>query len=699
MSSEKFANAAQTTLDGAIDDTTTSVVVTSATAFPTAGNFRILVGTEIMLVTGVSGDTFTVTRGVESTVAAAHVNNRVVTCVLTKSAIDSVKLEVTGFNGVALRTDAGAAAAYGDVPPIGGALVYTEQASAPGYRPTHPVYAGSVDVTHYGAVSDWNGTTGTDNVAAFTAALAALRSRSTHGGAGPQNFTGKLIADGHFYFSDTLHIRQSVILQGSGRAPDIASAVGRAGPGTMFVFPEDCNGVYVHGADTADVSGPGTAIRDLAVFCKDTRTGGGAGTNGAWPPAGHTGNGILIEAPCIVDNVFVFGFAEDGIRAQGGTGFNGGVEGTSLSNCFSYGNGRHGYAFFGNDGHVNLIQTCNATKCWGYGFYDDSGVGNTWINCLAQENSGVIDAAGGWLSDAQNHDYATGPTWAGFNSACFISCYTEGAPPKNEINFPAGATGGILGDPEAISEGSTGFSMSSSGRTGSKPIIWRKNHISAGIELSLGSTASSDVAIDISPYGVPGSSAVQIRQNQPSIYTPSGWWSIDHQDGSEVGLAHVIRIGSNIAVGRFYQRAPWMPHGVLLGSGSGLDPDQQLQVAAATPLTVNDRGTGFTYEKGDVVWNTGTPEAYAGSICTVAGTQDALGAITGTITSGTAALVVNDATGLYRGAYITIATVAGVYKITDVTGLNITITPVAASGAVAQAIDYSPATFRTFGAP
>ena len=63
---EQFKNLASTTLSGDIDNATTSVGVASAMGF-TGGNFRILVDSEIMLVTGVSGTTFTVVRHQEGT--------------------------------------------------------------------------------------------------------------------------------------------------------------------------------------------------------------------------------------------------------------------------------------------------------------------------------------------------------------------------------------------------------------------------------------------------------------------------------------------------------------------------------------------------------------------------------------------------------------------------------------------------------
>lgn len=80
---ERFTNNASTTLNGAINNAVTSLVVTSASLFPTAGNFRIRIEDEIMLVTAVAGTTFTVTRAYEGTAAASHANAVTVREILT----------------------------------------------------------------------------------------------------------------------------------------------------------------------------------------------------------------------------------------------------------------------------------------------------------------------------------------------------------------------------------------------------------------------------------------------------------------------------------------------------------------------------------------------------------------------------------------------------------------------------------------
>lgn len=99
MASEKYANAANTTLNGGINNSTTTIVVTDATGFPTSGNFHIRVGTagnaEIMLVTSVSSNTFTVaTRGtIDSSAAQSHSDLEPVANILSKDSLDKIFID------------------------------------------------------------------------------------------------------------------------------------------------------------------------------------------------------------------------------------------------------------------------------------------------------------------------------------------------------------------------------------------------------------------------------------------------------------------------------------------------------------------------------------------------------------------------------------------------------------------------------
>lgn len=70
-------NLKQTTLNGAINNVTTTIVLTSASGFPTAG--YVTIDSENIRYTGISTNTLTgVTRGADGTTAASHLNAAVV---------------------------------------------------------------------------------------------------------------------------------------------------------------------------------------------------------------------------------------------------------------------------------------------------------------------------------------------------------------------------------------------------------------------------------------------------------------------------------------------------------------------------------------------------------------------------------------------------------------------------------------------
>jgi len=124
MAIEQFANSAQTALASALTSGAVTLTVSSSSLFPSAGNFRIRVDNELMMVTAVSGTTWTVTRGFESTTAAAHSNGATVTQVLTAGVLTS-DLVPTG----ALMAFAGTTAPFGWLVCDGSAVSRTTYAS------------------------------------------------------------------------------------------------------------------------------------------------------------------------------------------------------------------------------------------------------------------------------------------------------------------------------------------------------------------------------------------------------------------------------------------------------------------------------------------------------------------------------------------------------------------------------------------
>jgi hypothetical protein len=95
---ERFSNNAVTVTTALIDGASNpvSISVNNASIFPSAGNFRIMVDSEIMLVTSVSGNNFTATRAMEGTQQVAHEPGSTIRHIFTAGALnqafaDSVK--------------------------------------------------------------------------------------------------------------------------------------------------------------------------------------------------------------------------------------------------------------------------------------------------------------------------------------------------------------------------------------------------------------------------------------------------------------------------------------------------------------------------------------------------------------------------------------------------------------------------------
>ncbi len=95
---------AQTTLNGAINSSVTSLDIVTVAGSPATAPFRIWIDDEIFVVTNVAGDTYTVVRGVEGSTAASHANGADIFYPKTAGnavelAVDIARLETAGGGG------------------------------------------------------------------------------------------------------------------------------------------------------------------------------------------------------------------------------------------------------------------------------------------------------------------------------------------------------------------------------------------------------------------------------------------------------------------------------------------------------------------------------------------------------------------------------------------------------------------------
>lgn len=92
---EQFANNASTTLASGINASVTSVPLISSQKFSATGNFRIIIDSELMLVTAnnTGTNTLTVVRGQEGTTAISHNSGTNVIQIITAGAIAQMKTD------------------------------------------------------------------------------------------------------------------------------------------------------------------------------------------------------------------------------------------------------------------------------------------------------------------------------------------------------------------------------------------------------------------------------------------------------------------------------------------------------------------------------------------------------------------------------------------------------------------------------
>lgn len=98
MRRTQFTNRAFTNLNGALTDSTTSVIVDSVSDFPTEGDFYIAVNNEPMKVTSISGSTFTVERGTDGVVPVAHSDNSYVFAIITADQMALWRTDLTAMD-------------------------------------------------------------------------------------------------------------------------------------------------------------------------------------------------------------------------------------------------------------------------------------------------------------------------------------------------------------------------------------------------------------------------------------------------------------------------------------------------------------------------------------------------------------------------------------------------------------------------
>lgn len=88
MADEQYKNApAQSTLSSGISSGDTTATVADGSVFSSTGDYRVIIDSELIIVTARSGNTLTIERGAEGSTAASHSSGATVTQIITRDAM------------------------------------------------------------------------------------------------------------------------------------------------------------------------------------------------------------------------------------------------------------------------------------------------------------------------------------------------------------------------------------------------------------------------------------------------------------------------------------------------------------------------------------------------------------------------------------------------------------------------------------
>jgi hypothetical protein len=323
------------------------------------------------------------------------------------------------------------------------------------------------------------------------------------------------------------------------------------------------------------------------------------------------GHGIHMSAAASIENVNIEHFTGNGINIVA-TGkaveTAGNANGFQVQNCTIGQCAGHGVYVYGNDVQGGLVQRTMAIINKGWGFFDESAEGNTYIVCLGEGILGHYKRKQGETNS--NRDYKTMGATANsesapgaLNASCFVGCYTEAA--TNEVVQPSMVLGGHLAqDSVNTSADAAAFLLSGGHKSGvayRAPFVHQNKKGPMATWVEVGGNDRDMVALR---WGTPPGSPL-LDYTQIIYDETKHWWMVRNNgtsDNDSLGLATTM-----LDLRAF---APHLPNGIFYGR--------------ANDLTLHTSGreepTSGRWKVGDIVWNKDPSKAFIGWVCTVEGT-------------------------------------------------------------------------------
>jgi hypothetical protein len=236
-------------------------------------------------------------------------------------------------------------------------------------------------LTAYGGIPDVSTTAAKNaNVAAFNAFQAELEDEDGSSYYLSNRGRRLVIPYGQWFFNDNLDVARLMVIEGDG-------GIGARG-GTQLIFDAGVPGIVIHRGTTSPdgAFGDWSTIRDLSV------KGGGA-ADVAYGSGTAGIHGIQMHARAYLERVEVTQFTGNGVHIQANSG------GSPATNANCWGllnvrctdNGLHGVYVDGVDANAGLALLVDCSGNGGWGIYDSSFLGNTWVQCHTASNGGRLD--------------------------------------------------------------------------------------------------------------------------------------------------------------------------------------------------------------------------------------------------------------------------------------------------------------------
>jgi len=389
---------------------------------------------------------------------------------------------------------------------------------------------------------------------------------------------------GRYRFASTINLKQTVRLYGE--AQDVS---------TILQFDNGIDGIIVNYYNTYGRTTTSTlysaglsTIENMFLY--------------SMPGSSVTGRGISCRVRANLYNLEIANFPEDGVHCVATSGGSAATEGNcnlmyisrvNVSEC-----GGNGFLFDGADANAGTIIQCSARYNAGKGFYDSSFLGNTFIGCHTENNTGQA--------------YCTDDT-----NACsmFLGCYSEGGQPASSFASNTMVLGGLHGAGVTAADNLMIRGHSGQGFLGFYPSDTESQ--ASNVNIQFGNRSSGEAGYLLNFFN----SLYDFSTGQGIRYFPVNS-AYMYLNAVRAILAFTMsdatptQAAGDMTGGRgSFQGSQLFLNGFFLGASNGWSGGERfIQYGSAAPTT-------GTHALGEIVFNNAaTAGGYVGWVCTTAGT-------------------------------------------------------------------------------